>query len=268
MNNPIKKHFQVLYGFLLAFGFDPKKMVFALRGLPSYINNFFLLKKQEKHFNKAFVFGSPILCLDDRFLESGNARGHYFYQDWLVANRIFENNPKTHFDVGSRVDGFVSHVASFRVVHVIDIRPLSTSVPNIKFVQADLMSPVVDKLVDCCDSLSCLHTLEHFGLGRYGDPIQYDGYLVGLDNLSLLLRRKGKFYFSVPMGDQRVEYNAHRVFSARYLLELLSKRFSVDYFSFVDDNGGLHTNVPLTADQISRNFGCVYGCAIFEMTKL
>mgnify|MGYP006185842181 CR=1 FL=1 len=32
-------------------------------------------------------------------------------------------------------------------------------------------------LLNYCDSLSCLHALEHFGLGRYNDPIQFDGYL-------------------------------------------------------------------------------------------
>ena len=44
---------------------------------------------------------------------SGTAKGHYFHQDLLVAQYIFKNKPKKHVDVGSRVDGFVAHVASF-----------------------------------------------------------------------------------------------------------------------------------------------------------
>jgi hypothetical protein len=31
-----------------------------------------------------------------------------------------------------------------------------------------------------CDSLSCLHALEHFGLGRYGDPIDPRGHEKGI----------------------------------------------------------------------------------------
>jgi SAM-dependent methyltransferase len=236
--------------------------------MPYYLDDLRILKSQRKYARKIFPFGKYSLCLDDRFVESGIAKGHYFYQDWYVANRIFLNNPEVHLDVGSRVDGFVAHVASFRPIHVIDIRPLKTDVPNIKFIQADLMLPINTALANYCDSLSCLHTVEHFGLGRYGDPIQYDGYIVGLSNIGRLLRQNGKFYFSVPIGPLRMEFNAHRVFSIEYLLELVQEKFQIDYFSFVDDDGDWHANVPLTKDNISVNFGCTYGCGIFELTKL
>jgi len=62
--------------------------------------------------------------LDDRFDQSGTASGHYFHQDLLVASRIFINNPEKHVDIGSRIDGFVAHVASFREIEVFDIRSL------------------------------------------------------------------------------------------------------------------------------------------------
>ena len=122
--------------------------------------------------------------------------------------------------------------------------------------------------VECCDSLSCLHTIEHFGLGRYGDPINYDGYILGLNNLHRALKKGGKLYFSVPIGPQRIEFNAHRVFSVSYLLECFDGKFSIDHFSFVDDRGDLHENAMLTEKDAQRNFGCNHGCGIFEMTKL
>ena len=119
-----------------------------------------------------------------------------------------------------------------------------------------------------CDSLSCLHALEHFGLGRYGDPVRFDGYVVGLNNLRNILKREGKFYFSVPIGPQRIEFNAHRVFSLKHLLALFDSSYRIDSFSFVDDKGDLFENVELTINEIERNFGCHYGCGIFEMTRL
>lgn len=264
----MKQQLRFYNALLLSLGFDLKKFLYSFRGLPYYFNDFRVLKWQEKNSSKRFVFGKPNLCLDDRFAESGNVKGHYFYQDWLVASRIFQNNPEIHVDVGSRVDGFVAHVASFRSIRVIDIRPLTTHIPQIDFVSADLMQPLKDELIGCCDSLSCLHTLEHFGLGRYGDPVNYDGYLIGLNNLSGLLKQNGKFYFSVPIGPQRIEFNGHRVFSCNYLLELFDGKFKIDSFSFVDDDGDLHADVPLKKDDILNNFGCTYGCGIFEMTKI
>jgi SAM-dependent methyltransferase len=264
----MKRLFVRVLGTLALFGFDPFQTIRSIRGLSSYFRDLRVLKRQQKSAVKPFPLGTPFLCLHERFSESGAARGHYFHQDLLVARRIHVNNPQTHVDVGSRVDGFVAHVASFRKIKVLDIRPLAVTVPNIDFVQADLMAPIDDKLAGCCDSLSCLHALEHFGLGRYGDPVNCDGYLTGLNNLHKILIIGGKFYFSVPIGPQRIEFNAHRVFSVSYLLECFADKYKIDHFSFVDDRGDLHENAAITDDTVLKSFGCVFGCGIFEMTKL
>ena len=116
--------------------------------------------------------------------QAGTATGHYFHQDLLVASLIHEVNPKRHIDVGSRIDGFVAHVAAFRTIEVLDFRPLiSCGHKQIKFMQADLMS-LGSHLFEITDSLSCLHALEHFGLGRYGDPINPNGHLIGFADSS------------------------------------------------------------------------------------
>lgn len=239
------------------------------RGLSDYYRDLRTLMSQETSAARKFPFGKIYPILNDRFSESGSASGHYFHQDLLVARRIFFNNPVAHVDVGSRIDGFVAHVASFRTIEVLDIRPhVSNTIPNVSFKQADLMAPMDEKLENYCDSLSCLHALEHFGLGRYGDPVNYDGYLLGLNNLTKLLKVGGTLYLSVPIGPQRIEFNAHRVFSVRYLLECLSAKYRIDQFSFVDDRGNLHENAPITDTEAKNNYSCVYGCGIFEMTKL
>jgi hypothetical protein len=148
-----------------------------------------------------------------KYANNGSAKGEYFHQDLLVARRIYDNKPQRHVDVGSRVDGFVAHVASFREITVIDIRPSTGKCHSISFVRQDFMSEIDASLIETCDSASSLHAMEHFGLGRYGDPISYDGHLVGLNNLYKLLKKSGKLYFSAPIGHpQRVEFNDHRVF--------------------------------------------------------
>ncbi len=214
-----------------------------------------------------FPFGKPYPCLDDRYQQSGSARGHYFHQDLLIARRIHDTSPETHLDVGSRIDGFVAHVAAFRPIRVIDIRPMTENIPNVEFVQADIMGRLPDDLINSTPSLSCLHALEHFGLGRYGDPVDYDGYLKGFDNLLRLLQPGGTLYLSVPIGPQRIEFDAHRVFAVPYLLELFDGRCTVQDFSYVDDAGRLHESIPLDTPEAADNFGCRYGCGIFELIK-
>ena len=231
-----------------------------------FLRDYFELRRQAKKLQHVFSFGKFYPCLEDRFLTSGTASGHYFHQDLLVANRIFINNPTKHVDVGSRIDGFVAHVASFREIEVFDVRPLENTIPNIRFKQADLMSSNFN-LRDYCDSVSSLHAIEHFGLGRYGDKIDFDGHSKGLDNIYRMLKEGGKFYFSVPIGKQRIEFNAHRVFSVKYLIEILEGKYRIDFFSYVNDKGDLAKDILLSSQDIENNYSCNYGCGIFELTK-
>jgi Caenorhabditis protein of unknown function, DUF268 len=100
-------------------------------------------------------------------------------------------------------------------------------------------------LVDYCDSV-CLHALEHFGLWRYGDPVDPHGHLKGFRNLRRILQAGGTCYLSVPMGPQRTEFDSQRVFSLDYLLRMVSDGFHVERFSYVDDAGPLHEDLALS----------------------
>jgi hypothetical protein len=42
-------------------------------------------------------------------------------------------------DIGSRIDSFVTNLASFRQIEVLDMRDLNSRIDNIKFTKADLM---------------------------------------------------------------------------------------------------------------------------------
>lgn len=254
-----------LFSLLKFCGVDLLLLKNNLKGLFFYFKDLRLLKKQ-KGDDKSFVFGKKYPVLFERFAESGNMKGHYFHQDLYVAKRIFNTRPEKHLDIGSRIDGFVAHLAVFREVEVLDIRPLTSSVQNVSFRKADLMK-LPENLLNYCDSISSLHAIEHFGLGRYGDPIDYFGHLKAIENISNILKSGGVFYFSVPIGEQRIEFNAHRVFSVQYLLDLFEKNYTLRRFSYVDDAGDFFEDVALTETSIANSFGCNWGCGIFELIK-
>jgi SAM-dependent methyltransferase len=237
----------------------------SIKGSIPFIKDY---KEFKRQFRKQKDFTSigfyPLFA--DRYDSAGVASGHYFHQDLYVARKIFEANPSRHVDVGSRVDGFVAHVASFREIEIIDIRHIESKSKNIKFMQADLMAASFN-FPEKTPSLSCLHAIEHFGLGRYGDPIDYFGYIKAIENIHAILEKGGRFYFSVPIGPQRIEYNAHRVFSLSYLFKFLSNYFEIEYLSIVDDAGNLHKKITITPEIIKNNFNCNYGCGIFELIK-
>lgn len=189
-------------------GLDHRRFLTSLRGVPRFVSDWRLFRRD---YAGRMDF-KP--CLFDRFEEGGTTKDEYFWQDLLVARMVFAAHPQKHVDIGSRVDGFVAHLASFRDVEVFDVRPITSVIPGVTFKQADLMKPLSAQAEDVgyCDSVSCLHAIEHFGLGRYGDPIDAKGYERGLANMAALLQPGGRFYLSTPVGVERVDFNANRVF--------------------------------------------------------
>lgn len=233
-----------------------------------FVDDLTELFKQANESKIHFHVGNLYPILNERFVQYTRPLRHYFYQDLIVAQKIFLNKPVKHVDIGSRVDGFVTHVASFRDLELFDVRETPYEIPNVKFTKFDIMRDLDSNLIDYCDSISSLHVIEHLGLGRYGDTVSFEGYLKGLDNIYKILKRGGTFYFSVPMGSpQRIEFNAHRVFSLQHLLEIFEGKYDIDSFSYENDESSFFYDVELTKDKIENNCGCGYGCAIFVLTK-
>jgi hypothetical protein len=179
------------------------------------------------------LFNYPIL--QDRSAESASL-GEYFWQDILVAKEIMKQAPNRHIDVGSRIDGFIAHLACVRKVEVLDIRPLTVQIDNLKFTQWDITQPNTE-LTGVADCVSCLHTLEHIGLGRYGDKLDPNGWRKGLRSLVDLVAPGGGLWLSVPIGRQRVEFNAHRVFDPATIIRSAGELgMKINRFFYLSDS--------------------------------
>lgn len=244
--------------FLISFGIDPRRALASLRFFPIYMSHIFYFWRLSRSESSAEPFSFRVLpTLSDKYMESGTARGHYFHQDLWVARKIFQTRPTEHIDIGSRVDGFVAHLLTFMPVTVVDIRELDSAVPGLRFWSADLMANDTD--LPGSHSVSCLHALEHFGLGRYGDRLDVDGWVLGLKNLAAMVLPGGKLYLSVPVGTvQRIEFNAQRVFEPKtipnYAREL---GLVLEECAFVNDEGAFLESIAL--DEIQCDFGlCCY----------
>ena len=180
---------------------------------------------------------------------------------------IHKNNPIKHIDIWSRIDGFIAHVASFREIELFDIRPMDSNINNVKFKQADLMQ-LDESLIWYTDSLSSLSVIEHFWLWRYWDPIDVYWYIKWLDNVYKILKKWWKFYVSLPIWPQRVEFNAHRIFSVDYLVNLFEEKYHIDSFSYIDDKWLFFADCELTVENKKNSFNCNFWNWIFELTKI
>ena len=248
-----------------------------LYGLKIYVtgnlrlfSDFKVLKNQSRSslYRGDFLFDKKSKVIKDYYDSAGVASGHYFHQDLFVAREIYLANPSEHYDVGSRVDGFISHLAVFRKVFVFDIREVTTTSPNIYFQQLDIMDPSAVSKIDKVSSLSCLHTAEHFGLGRYRDAIDFDGWKKGLDSMTNMLESGGFFYFSTPVSNrQRVVFNAHRIFNPKFLTEYFKGNFEVIKTAAVRDSGELDTKADFLSDSFLDDFKDDYACGIWVLRK-
>ena len=247
--------------------FRVKVRIFGMLRIQRDLRKFNSQARKSTYLDK-FLIGKQAPVYTDFLDSAGVSSGHYFHQDLFFAREIFRASPLEHFDVGSRIDGFVAHLASFREVNIFDIRPLLYPVKGINFVQLDIMDTKKVLSFPKIYSLSCLHTVEHFGLGRYGDSIDFDGWELGLNNLTTLLHPGGRFYFSVPIAKiQRVEFNAHRIFNPRFLTERLLQDFEIEKTAAVRDNGIIDPAADLTDGFFLDKFNDGYGCGLWVLTK-
>ena len=108
---------------------------------------------------------------------------NYFWQDLWAAKLIIKSGIKKHFDIGSRVDGFIAHLLSAGLdITMIDVREFPQKVDGLYTIvdDATMLKQIEDKSIE---SMSALCSLEHFGLGRYGDPIDPEACFKCFNNI-------------------------------------------------------------------------------------
>lgn len=183
---------------------------------------------------------------------------HYIYHPAWAARVLEKTKPALHIDISSTLS-FSTIVSAFIPIEFYDYRPVGIVLDNFKSNFADLVSlPFPDGSIK---SLSCMHTVEHIGLGRYGDPIDPGADLKAVNELKRVLTKNGNLLFVVPTGKSSLKFNAHRIYSYDMVLEMFSD-LKLKEFSLVTDNNKFIDNASKDlADK--QNYGC--GC--FWFTK-
>jgi SAM-dependent methyltransferase len=183
---------------------------------------------------------------------------HYIYHPAWAARVVSKIKPAYHIDISSKLD-FSTILSAFVPVKFYDYRPAAVVLSGLYSGRADLLSlPFQDNSVH---SISCMHTIEHIGLGRYGDEIDYDGDLKAIKELLRVTETGGNIIFVTPVGEPQLIFNAHRIYSYQQILEYFSA-CHLEEFSLITDNGEFITDAKpeIVATQ-------QYGCGCFWFKK-
>lgn len=197
-------------------------------------------------------------CLDDR-TKATPFDAHYTYHTAWAARCVAAIRPAVHVDISSSLY-FSTLVSAFVPVRFYDYRPAAISLDGLVSAHADLTClPFPSASVS---SLSCMHVVEHVGLGRYGDPIDPTGDLKAVAELGRVLAPGGALLFVVPVGRPKIAFNAHRIYAYRQVCEYFAA-LRLRQFALVADDPSAGLIVSASerlAD--AQDYGC--GCFWFE----
>jgi SAM-dependent methyltransferase len=204
------------------------------------------------------------LSWDDRlpFLNDDTAAHgfdrHYAYHTAWAARVVAGIHPDYHVDFSSWLP-FAAIVSAFVPVRFYDYRPACLHLDNMTSEHANLLAlPFPDRSIS---SLSCMHVVEHIGLGRYGDPLDPDGDLKAIAELKRVIAPGGSLLFAVPIGKPRIMFNAHRIYAHAQVLSYFDG-FVLKEFALIPEKperGGLIRNASRDmADQEDYGCGCFW----------
>ncbi|MEI6490417.1 MAG: DUF268 domain-containing protein [bacterium] len=227
---------------------------FILKDLSTYKKT-----KGSERFSTDFTDFYP--CVRDKTITTGFDR-HYVYHTSWAARVVKEINPQFHVDISSSLY-FSGIVSAFIPVHFYDYRPANLALSDLRSEKGDLLKlPFNDRSVT---SISCMHTIEHIGLGRYGDTIDAEGDIKAIAELKRVVSPNGSLLIVVPVGKPKIEFNAHRIYSYEQILEEIGDEFTLKEFAFIPETEKEGSMVRNADPKIVS--GSHYACGCFWFVR-
>ena len=186
---------------------------------------------------------------------------HYTYHPAWAARIVAMIRPTKHIDISSILH-FSTLVSAFVPVDFYDYRPAEVHLPNLGCNRGDLLALPFPK--DSVESISCMHTIEHVGLGRYGDVVDPEGDIKAAKELSRVVKKGGNLIFVVPVGKPRICFNAHRIYSFDQVMSLFPE-MELREFSLVPDDYKTNGLIKNANKELVK--GQSYACGCFWFIK-
>ena len=146
---------------------------------------------------------------------------------------LAETKPVEHVDVSSMVYFAACGSALVSKFTYLDLRPIRLPLPGLECAAGDLMNLPYE--TGTVKSLSCMHVMEHIGLGRYGDPVDAQGDLKAAKELSRVIASGGQMIMALPVNKTpMVVFNAHRYYTYDMIMQMFPD-MQLQEFALIDN---------------------------------
>ena len=181
---------------------------------------------------------------------------------------IFSYLPSTPvkiLDVGCRYSLLSLQLASIgHTVIAADVGNYHRKHRNLTFVKSDIR--VIKLKPNSFDVAISLSTIEHIGLGVYGDPQYMDGDRAAARSIRNLLKKGGKFLITIPFGKPR-DTSWYRVYDMDRVKHLL-EGFEIKDVRVYKKDGGDWVQCPIKeGNKITSGSEIYSGVAFIEAVK-
>lgn len=168
----------------------------------------------------------------DRLIDAGEPIGYSSDPHMMELLRAFPVAGKSVVVIGS------VHPLYEAIVHrmggipsTVEFRKINHNIPGLNTYTVEEFKNT-DIQFDCGVTISAL---EHDGLGRYGDPIDPLGDIKTMKSYKKIIKKNGIMFLSVPVGQDAVCWNSHRIYG-RNRLPLLLDGWKVLGYSGFDES--------------------------------
>lgn len=185
---------------------------------------------------------------------------HYVYHTAWAARILKHLGPTEHVDISSSIM-FCGVASAFVPIKHYDYRTPHLELENLTCGSQDLMRLTFSD--NSIKSLSCMHVIEHIGLGRYGDPLNSIGDELAAKELTRVLAPGGNLLIVVPVAEKAsIRFNGHRIYSLTKVKKLFEELDLIEMSFLNDRQSNKFTRHATEVDVHGSDYGC--GCFLFR----
>jgi SAM-dependent methyltransferase len=147
----------------------------------------------------------------------------------LTRPDVKTNVANVYVDMGggnsySTVVPILLRLPSAQILSVDVVNHTTQSKYGVRYVRGDCMNTYLSD--ESADVVTLISTLEHIGLGRWGDPLDVNGDIKTMREAWRILKLGGHVVLTIPYGYPTVVYNLHRIYDAGRL-SLITQGFEI-----------------------------------------